>query len=107
MTAFDRRIIADFEEKMAGVTILKERMTGIENALLAELLHDLKYVTVPGMQNKNFNVVDWCGKKNHAIWRIEYGGKGYVCKVVEKATGNDGSGNATMVLKIMEDSLKK
>jgi len=107
MTEFDRRIIADFDEKMSGVTILKERMTETENALLAELLHDLKYVTVPGMQNKNFNVVEWNGRKNNTIWRIEFGGKGYVCKVVEKGKVTDGSGNRTMLLKIIEDSLKE
>ena len=106
MTEFDRRIIADFDEKMSGIKILKEKMTETENALLAKLLHDLKYVTVPGMQSKNFNVVEWNGRKNSSMWRIEFGGKGYVCNVIEKSESIDGSGNGTMVLKIIEDRKK-
>jgi hypothetical protein len=90
MKKYEKIYIKEAEERMAKVTILKDKMNPEELALLTRMI---KIEKSPFQPYKDFRVYDWNGRKNDMILWLYYNNEEFVCKLIEK--------NQTMYLKIL------
>lgn len=90
MKKYEKQYIKEAEERLAKISILKDKMNPEELALLTRMIEN---ELSPFQPYNDFRVYNWNGRKNDMIMWLYYKDEEYVCKLIEK--------NQTMYLKIL------